>query len=160
MEGMFNPVSILLHILNALILLVALYFLLLRPVRRFMSARTESIEARFASVAAAEQEVEASRLALQEEVAEARKTAADTVVKGVAQAREQAQKVLEDANRDAAFIMKQASIDAESMHKAARDEIRNEVVDLAFALATKLLQREVTQQDHDQLVDEFLKKVV
>lgn len=31
MEGMFNPISILLHVANAVILLVALYFLLVKP---------------------------------------------------------------------------------------------------------------------------------
>ena len=31
MEGLFNPHSIVLHIINAAILLVALYFLLLKP---------------------------------------------------------------------------------------------------------------------------------
>jgi len=157
---MFNPLSILLHVVNAVILLVALYFLLLKPVRRFMDARSEGIEERRRSVAAAEQEAEQRKLNAQGEIDAARKTAADTVAKSVVQAHEQAQKVLEDAHRDAAFIMKQANIDAESMRKKARDEMRDEVANLGLALASKLLQREVTQQDHDRLVDEFLKKVV
>lgn len=40
MEELFNPVSILLHVVNAVILLTALYFLLYKPVRKFMNART------------------------------------------------------------------------------------------------------------------------
>ncbi len=43
MEGMFNPLSILLHVVNAAILIVALYFLLYKPVRRYMSKRSEGV---------------------------------------------------------------------------------------------------------------------
>ena len=160
MEGLFNPLSILLHVINAIILLVALYFLLLRPVRRFVNARSENIEAHLISITAAEHEVEQKRLDAREIIAEARKAAEDTAAKSITQAHEQAQKVLEDAHKAAAFIIKQANLDADSMRKKARDEMCSEVANLSLLLASKLLKREVKQQDHDQLVDEFLKKVV
>jgi len=159
-EGLFNPLSILLHVINAIILLVALYFLLLKPVRKFMNARSEKMEAHLLSITAAEHEAQQRIVDAREVITEARKTAADTVAKGVIQAHEQAQKILDEAHHNAAFIMKQANIDADSMRKKARDEMRDEVANLGLALASRLLQREVNQKDHDQLVDEFLKKVV
>ncbi len=159
MEGLFNPVSILLHMLNAALLLVSLYFLLLKPVRKFMNARTAMVEAQLQSVTDAQQGLEQEKREAQDEVAAAHRTAADTIAKSVAQAHEQAQKVMEDAHEDAAYIMKQARTEAESMRKNAREEMRGEVAGLSVALAGKLLQREVTQKDHDKLVDEFLKKV-
>lgn len=160
MEGMFNPLSILLHMGNAAILLVALYFLLLKPVRKFMNARTATVEAQLSSVTDAQQGLEVQKQQMQGDLAVARKTAAETVAKGVAQAQEQADKLLQNAHADADFILKQARSEADSMRKSAREEMTGEVAGLSVALASKLLQREVTQQDHDLLVEEFLKKVV
>ena len=159
MEGLFNPLSILLHVINAAILLVALYFLLLRPVRRFMNARAEGVEAKLQSVAEAEKELEKKRLDAKEEVDAAHKTVAETIANSLTLAQEQSQKILDGAHTEAEVIMNQATMEAESMRKIARGEMREEVVNLSFDLASKLLQREVTQTDHDQIIEEFLKKV-
>ena len=43
MEGLFNPLSILLHTLNALLLFAAIYFLLYKPVKKFLDKRSEGI---------------------------------------------------------------------------------------------------------------------
>ena len=160
MEGLFNPHSIALHIINAAILLVALYFLLLKPVHKFMSARTDSVTAQLQSVTDAQQDLEQQKQAAQGEIEAARKTAADIVAQSVAQAQEQAEKVLQDAHAEAENIVKQAQEEAESMRQSARDEMRGEVAGFSVMLAGKLLQREVTQRDHEPLVEDFLKKVV
>lgn len=160
MEGLFNPHSIALHIINAAILLVALYFLLLKPVHKFMSARTDSVTTQLQSVTQAQQDLERQRHAAQEEVETAHKTAAEIVAQSVAQAQEQAEKVILDARAEAESIVKQAEAEAESMRQSARDEMRGEVAGFSVMLAGKLLQREVNQRDHEQLVEEFLKKVV
>lgn len=160
MEGLFNPHSIVLHIINAAILLVALYFLLLKPVRKFMNARTASVTSQLQSVAQAQEDLEAQRQAARDEVEAARRMAADLVAQSVGQAQEQAERVLQEAQAEAQNILRQAQTDAESMRESARDEMRMEVAGFSVMLASKLLQREVTQRDHEQLVEEFLKKVV
>ncbi len=160
MEGMFNPLSILLHVANAAILLVSLYFLLLKPVRKFMDARTERVNAQLRSVDDAKEALEEQKKIMENEVLAAQKTAADTVAESVVQAREQARKVIQEAHTDAEHVLKQAQMEAESMRKSAREEMRGEVAGLSVALAGKLLQREVTEKDHEKLVEEFLKKVV
>jgi F-type H+-transporting ATPase subunit b len=159
-EHLFNPHSIVLHIINAAILLVALYFLLLKPVRKFMNARTDSVNAKLQSVTDAQQELEGQKQAARQEIEAARKTAEDIVAQSVAQAQEQAEKVLEDAHTEAENIIMQAQSEAESMRQSAREEMRGEVAGFSVMLASKILQREVNQRDHEQLVEEFLKKVV
>lgn len=160
MEGMFNPLSILLHVINAVILLVALYFLLLKPVRKFMDARTAGIAAQLQSVEDAKDELQKQRSELTDEVAAAKKVAADTVARSVAQAHEKAEKVLQEAHGDADHLRKMAKADADAMRDHAREEMRGEVAGLSIQLASKLLKREVTEKDHEKLIADFLKKVV
>ena len=156
---MFNPLSILLHVVNAAILLVALYFLLYRPVRRYMNNRSSAVAKELQDVLDAQEKLVAEQNEAQEAVQAAQKQAADVVAKSVAQAQEQAQLIMEDAHGDAELTLRQARTETEFMRKNARNEMRDEVANLSIALAEKILQREVKQDDHAKLVDDFLKKV-
>lgn len=159
MEGMFNPLSILLHVVNAAILLVALYFLLYKPVRRYMNARSANVAKQLQDVSDAQDQLRVQQDQAQQELEETRKQAADTVARSVAQAQEQAQQILEDAHANADLTMNKAHTEADFMLKNARNEMRDEVATLSVELAGKILQREVTLDDHAKLVDDFLKKV-
>ena len=156
---MFNPITILLHVINAVILLVALYFLLLKPVRRFMSARTARIEAQLQSVTDAQQTLKDQKQGIQTEMSTIRKAAETDAAQDISKAEQQAQKIVSEAHAEASQILAQAHTDAEAMKARAQDEMKNEVANLGVALASKLLKREVTQKDHEQLVEEFLEKV-
>ena len=159
MEGMFNPLSILLHVVNAAILLVALYFLLYKPVRKYMNARSAGVAKELQDVLDAQEQLRLEQNKAQDEIRVARKQAADVVAQSVEQAQEQAQQILEDAHSDADMAIKRARTESEFMRKNARNEMRDEVANLSVILAGKILQREVKQDDHAKLVDDFLKKV-
>ena len=159
MEGMFNPLSILLHVVNAAILLVALYFLLYKPVRKYMNARTAGVAKELQDVSNAQEQLRQEKIQAQEALMAARKQAAEVVAQSVSQAQEQAQQILEDAHDDAEQTIKRAKTESDFIRKNARNEMRDEVANLSVALAGKILQREVTEEDHAKLVDDFLKKV-
>jgi len=160
MEGMFNPLTILLHIVNAVILGAALYLLLLKPVRRFMNARKERVEAELSRVDEARQALEERHRLAEDELLASKRQTADVVAQSVAEARERAQEIMENAHIDAENTLKQAHMEAESMRRSAREEMCGEVAGLSVMLAGKLLQREVTEKDHEKLIEEFLEKVV
>ena len=159
MEGMFNPLSILLHVVNAAILLIALYFLLYKPVRKYMNARSEGVAKGLQDVLDAQEQLRQEQNKSRADVEAARKQAADMVAQSVSQAQEQAQQILEDAHTDAEQTIKRARTESEFLRKNARNEMRDEVASLSVMLAGKILQREVKQDDHAKLVDDFLKKV-
>jgi F-type H+-transporting ATPase subunit b len=158
-EGMFNPMSILLHVVNAAILIVALYFLLYKPVRRFMDRRSAGVARELQDVTDAQGKLRVEQQIAQGELDDAHKQAADVVAQSVTQAQEQAQHILAEAHSNAELILRQARTEADFMLKSARDDMREEVADLGVQLAGKILQREVRQSDHALLVEEFLKKV-
>ena len=61
MEGMFNPLSILLHVVNAAILIFALYKLLYKPVRRYMNRRSEGVAKELQDVTDAQDQLKRDR---------------------------------------------------------------------------------------------------
>ena len=156
---MFNPLSILLHVVNAAILLVALYFLLYRPVRKYMNGRSASVAKALQDVTDAQDQLRLEQQRVQEEVDAAHKQAAEVIAQSVTQAQEQAQQILVDAHTEAELTLRQARTESDFMRTNARNDMRDEVATLSVELASRILQREVRQEDHAKLVDDFLKKV-
>ncbi|MDD3336301.1 MAG: hypothetical protein PHI98_12415 [Eubacteriales bacterium] len=159
MEGLFNPLSILLHVINAVILLVALYFLLYKPVRKFMAKRTDTVEKELKQAADAKADIDARQKKLKDDMLVAKKQADDAAAQIVAQAQLQARQIVLDAHADAELVMKQARLEADALRQNAKDDIQDEVATLCVNLAGKILQREVKAEDHSKLVNDFLSKV-
>lgn len=153
---LFDLKDILFHIINALILIVAARFLLYKPVRKFMDARsnklTEQIdtaELRIEEANRAEAELETAR-------AEAKRLAMEQQEK---QAAEQSDVLLRRAQEEAADILTNARQEAEDIRRQAQEDIRREAVNMAVEMTEKMLGRELKDPDNQQMVRDFLTKV-
>ena len=60
---------------------------------------------------------------------------------------------------DAAALVKTAERDIQLQTTRAVEQIRREAIDLSVAIASKLLQRNVSAADNDKLLDEMIKQV-
>ncbi|MGE4504173.1 MAG: F0F1 ATP synthase subunit B [Desulfovibrionaceae bacterium] len=68
--------------------------------------------------------------------------------------------IIAKAEKDAEALKEQAKRSAADEAKVALDSIRAEMAELVVEAATKIVQDKLTEKDHDQLVDEYLTKVV
>jgi F-type H+-transporting ATPase subunit b len=69
-------------------------------------------------------------------------------------------KIVEKAEMVAARIKEMAAMSIEQETKKAVQELKQEIADLSGKMAEDLLKQKVTFADHQQLVEEYLKKVV
>ena len=79
----------------------------------------------------------------------------EAVVRG--QKREEA--ILLQANQQARAMLEKASADIQQEKKKAMNEAKDEISDLAMAIATKVVDRELNAQDHQRLVNEFIDRL-
>ena len=63
------------------------------------------------------------------------------------------------AQAEAAGIIKNAERQIEMETARALQQIRNEAVDLSVAIASKLLERNVTKEDNERLIEETFKQI-
>lgn len=159
MEGFFNPVSILLHMLNAAILGGALYYLLYRPVRRFMLARQETIQSKLDDAAAAARLAEESRANNELAAREAERKAAGIITDGTKIAQARAEEILLQAREEAVRTARRAKSDAEKMLIEARETMRDQAADLALKMAEKLIARDISREDHTRLINELIERL-
>ena len=64
--------------------------------------------------------------------------------------------IVAEARERASEIRRQAEADAVLERKKAEDEMKHEIADVSAQLTGKLLQREINEEDHRNLIDSFL----
>ena len=74
-------------------------------------------------------------------------------------AKYRADQILTDANARAQGIVERAETEAKLERKKATEGIKREIVDVSSAIAEKMLEREVNEDDHRALIDSFIEQI-
>ncbi len=156
---LFNVRDILLHIVNTLILFVAIRLLVYKPVRKFMNARTERVQAQMDEAAAREAEAKQALEDANAHREEAARLAVMAQAESAEQARASAAETVEEARRQAEDIVAAAQAEADAQRRAAQADIQAQALSMAVEIAEKMIGRELQNKDNDALAREFLTKV-
>ena len=65
----------------------------------------------------------------------------------------------QNAQSEAAGVIKNAERQIEMETSRAIQQIRNEAVDISIAIASKVLERNVTREDNERLIEETFKQI-
>ena len=144
------------HVFATVVLLILAIWLVWKPTKNALAKRHEYIQNQ---ITAAE---EAHAKALQA-LSDAEKTkieAFNTAQEIVAGAKKEAittkQKIVSDAKHHALLIKENANYEAEKIKNEMKQQMHEQVIDLAFAASSALLKDKITKDDSDQVVDEFI----
>lgn len=64
-----------------------------------------------------------------------------------------------EATKEAALVRERAIVDAEREKQKAEKEIKSEIVNLSLKFAEKALEKEINEEEHKRLIDDFITKV-
>ncbi len=148
----------LLHLLNFAILITAAAFLIYKPVTKFMRERRESIRKQIDENK--QKSEEADRL--KEEYSE-RLTQADREISEknkLADERIAARtgEMLDEGKRRAEQIVRRAEEEAKAERAKAMNAVKDDVAEAAVMIASGILEREITSEENDKIIDECLKE--
>ena len=151
-----NLWQILISLANLLIMFFILKKFLFAPVKRIFAERNSQIEERYEK-ARLSQESAARDAALYEEKLACADGEVDAILRD---ARERAGKleeeIVSDANAKAAAIKRRAEADIAQEKKKAINEIKDEISSISIDLAEQMIGREIKEDDHKTLIDEFI----
>ena len=68
--------------------------------------------------------------------------------------------IIVEARKEAASKIEQAQKEIEAEKVQAKTEMKEEIVDIAIEVATKIIQKEMNTKQNQELVEEFVEKVV
>jgi F-type H+-transporting ATPase subunit b len=142
-----------------LLLLVAFNQLAWKPLKATLAAREDSIRTSLDDARQAREELQRLRGESAKMLADAR-AEADTIL---ARTRDDANRfrdeMKEKAQADAATIVKNAERRIEMETSRALQQIRAEAVEFSVAIASKILQRNVSKEDNERLIEETFRQI-
>lgn len=148
------------RVMNFAVLAGALFFILKKPVADALNGRIEKIKTQLEDLEAQKLNAEKTLAEYESKIA----TLEDEVANIEAQYREQGeaakQKILEAAKNSADKLEAQAKRNIENEFQRAKQELQAEIMTKALEKAEELVKKSISAEDQDQLVDEYLKKVV
>lgn len=144
---------------NVLIMSFVLSFFLYNPVRKFLDQRKEKISGDLKEAA----DAKAEALALKAEYEEKMRSVAQEADEILRSARQRGldnqARIVEEANAEAGRIKERARKDIELEKQHAMDDTKNYVVDLASAIAAKVVAANIDTRVQNELVEEAIREL-
>ena len=132
---------------------------LFKPINNMLQNRKELADAEIQEAVKAKEEALAMKNEYEQSISEAREKAGEIVASAQKTASLQSEEILRDAARQANAMKAKAESDIAQEKRKAVNEIKNEIGDLAVEIAGKVIEREINEEDHTKLIDEFIANV-
>jgi len=130
-----------------------------RPLLEALDQRQASIRQSLDDAAKARQELERLQGESQRILGEARRESENIVARTRDDANRLRDELRQKAQLEAANIVKNAQKQIELETTRALQQIRHEAVELSIAIASKLLQRNVSKEDNERLIEETFRQL-
>ncbi len=151
-----NIWAILASLANLLLLTWIIKKFLFKPVKKIMDARRAAIDEDYAQAKTAREEAEETRRSYDAAMAAAKMTGDQIIADANRAAEFRSNEIVAEAREKASEIRRQAEEDAVLERKKAEDEMKHEIATVSAQLTGKLLEREINEEDHRNLIDSFL----
>ena len=143
-------------LLNTLaVFFVAKKFLFV-PVKKMIDDRQKEIDDMYAEANSAKTEAAALEAEYQQKLANATETGERIVKEAVARGQAREEEILRQANAEASAIMDKAVADIALEKKKAINDAKDEISELAMAIAEKVVGRQLGDADQTKLVNSFI----
>ena len=146
-------------IVTFLVLLAVLAKFAWRPLLLALETRQNAIRKSLDDAQKAKQELERLNAESAQIVARARVEADGIISQSRSDGERLRQEIRQKARAEADMIVKNAERQIQLETTRALEQIRHEAVELSVMIASKIIQRNLTKEDNERLIDEALKQV-
>ena len=143
-------------LLNTLAIFFVAKQCLFKPVMNIIKDRQDEIDGMYQAAGDAKKQAEAMRGEYQQKLTAAQQTSERIVKEAVARGQNREEEIIRQANREASAILDKAAADIALEKKKAINDAKDEISDLAMAIAGKVVGRELNEADQKDLIDRFI----
>lgn len=154
-----NFTDALFALLNFVALFLVLRKFLFRPVMKLIADRQKEIDDMYGAAEAAKTEAAALQQAYQEQLSNAQQTGEQIVKDAVARGQTRQEEILRRAKLEADAIRTKAQADIARERKKAVNDAKDEISDMALAIAGKVVGKSLDEKDQAQLIDRFIEEL-
>ncbi len=154
-----DPGTIIFTLINTLIIFLIFRFFLYKPVCKILDKRKEMAAAEIAEAQAAKESAAKAEQEYLDRLAAAKTEAAEIVKQATARAQAREEEIVAEANKQAQSIRAKAESDIERDKKRAINEIKDEISEMVVLAASKVVEREISEKDNEEIISGFLANV-
>lgn len=141
------------------ILILIVFFVGYKPMKKAIKARGDAIENDLATAKAKRLEAEAAASQKEATIEEGKQEASRIVAAAKLEAEAKGKAIVDEAKAQASFARKRADEEIAQAKEKSRQDAKEDIVDVAMAASSKLLSREVNDEDNARLVSDFIDEV-
>ena len=153
------PWNFIAQILNLFLQMFLIKKFLFKPIREVLEKRKAKADAEISDATKAKEEALAMKAEYEQNMLEARDKANAILADATKTASAKSDEILKEASANAIAIKAKAEKDIEQEKRKAVNELKEEIGGMAMEIAGKVIEREINEEDHNKLINEFIEKV-
>ena len=146
-------------LLNTLTIFFVAKKFLFGPVMKIIADRQKEIDDMYEAAGAAKENAAALETEYKQKLSVAAETSERMVKEAVARGQNREEEIIRQANREADAIRDKAAADIAQEKKKAINDAKDEISEMAMAIAEKVVGRALSQEDQASLVDHFIEEL-
>ncbi len=153
------PWTFIASIINLFLQAFLLKKFLFKPVNEILAKRQAMANEQIDEAAKQREEAIAMKTEYEADIAAAKDKANEIVSTAQKSADAESERMLREAREEVASIKSRAQSDIAQEKKKAMSEIKDEIGSMAMDIAGKVIERELSEDDHRKLIDEYIQNV-
>ena len=153
------PWTFVAQICNLFIQVYLIKRFLFKPVNEMLEKRKALADVQIREAEKAKADADAIKTEYEQNMKEAKEKANEILTTAQRTAALQSEEVLKEAASQAAALKSKAESDIAQEKRKAVNEIKDEIGGMAVEIAGKVIEREISEEDHTKLIDEFIANV-
>ena len=153
------PWTFVAQICNLFIQVYLIKRFLFKTVNEMLEKRKALADAQIREAEKAKADADAIKTEYEQNMKEAKEKANEILTTAQRTAALQSEEMLKEAASQAAALKSKAESDIAQEKRKAVNEIKDEIGGIAVEIAGKVIEREISEEDHTKLIDEFIANV-
>ena len=154
-----NPVTLIAQICNLFLQLFVVKKFFLNKVLAILDARREAADKEIVDAQNAREEAMTIKATYEENMRQAKAEATALLASAQKTASVRSEEIINQAQAQAAQIKEKAAADIAQEKKKAINDAKNEISEMALAIAGKVVGRELNAADQEALIDRFIEEL-
>lgn len=159
-ENLFtNIYALLAQVVATVVLLVLIIVFAYKPAKKFLNKRRELLDKEVSETKEKNQEADANLLESKEQIKKSKIKAQEIVGQAEIDANLRRDEIIASTEEETKKMISDAQDVIKKQQKQALTEIKDVVVGVALDASARILEREVTEQDNQKIIDDFVNEV-
>ena len=147
------------QLINTVLVFLLLKKLLFTPVLGIIEARENDIQDNLAKGEKAKNQGMALKTEYEDKISRAKDEGQEIIKQATLRAEQKSDEIISSAKDEAAHIKEKATKDIEQERQKAMNEIKDDISDIALLAASKVIEKDIDKEKHEDLIKDFIKKV-